>query len=312
MITGRDGKPDPDAHFSGLADRPRTCGARCPDVGLAAGVGVPGQRDPVIAGDYQAQPDQAQMTAFLPGLARCAIGALPMRVSMKVARLVMSSATEEQCSPNMLTPERDAAADLGQLLRGHGVHRVPEPQVVVHAGRDLGEPGCRRLGPSFGEGPLGARVGQPVQRRQHQVGAYGCARIRPPRPGHLRLVSLVPDRAHHAHLGLGRGLRSPEQGSALHPGPGATGALRSDGSGRRCCFRSRWDHLPGRPGVAALVAGLAPPGLPCLGDARAPPAAEGGRGRHVHGRAGDVTIRPGRMVWSITTWCAIGLLGRSG
>jgi hypothetical protein len=35
------------------------------DVGPVAGVGVPGQRDPAVPGDHQAQPDQPQVDAFL-------------------------------------------------------------------------------------------------------------------------------------------------------------------------------------------------------------------------------------------------------
>ena len=39
------------------------------DVGAVAGVGVPDQRDPAVPGDDQAEPDQAQVGAFLLGLA---------------------------------------------------------------------------------------------------------------------------------------------------------------------------------------------------------------------------------------------------
>ena len=48
-----------------LVDHGRELG----DVGLVAGVGMPGQRDPAVPGDDQAQPDQPQVAAFLLGLA---------------------------------------------------------------------------------------------------------------------------------------------------------------------------------------------------------------------------------------------------
>jgi len=38
-------------------------------IGPVAGVGVPGQRDPAVPGDHQAQAGQPQAGAFLPGLA---------------------------------------------------------------------------------------------------------------------------------------------------------------------------------------------------------------------------------------------------
>ena len=44
-------------------------GGELGDLGLVAGVGVPGQRDAAVAGDHQAQARQAQVGEPLPGLA---------------------------------------------------------------------------------------------------------------------------------------------------------------------------------------------------------------------------------------------------
>ncbi len=48
-----------------LVDHARELG----DIGLVAGIGMPGQRDPAVPGDHQAQPRQPQVRPFLLGLA---------------------------------------------------------------------------------------------------------------------------------------------------------------------------------------------------------------------------------------------------
>ena len=52
-----------------LAEQLVDHGGELGDVGPVAGVGVPGQRDPAVPGDHQAQADQPQVGAFLLGLA---------------------------------------------------------------------------------------------------------------------------------------------------------------------------------------------------------------------------------------------------
>jgi hypothetical protein len=48
-------------------------------------------------------PASRRSERFCLALPRCAIGALPLPVSMKVAKFVMSSATDEQSSPDWPT-----------------------------------------------------------------------------------------------------------------------------------------------------------------------------------------------------------------
>ena len=58
------------------------------------------QRDPAVPGDHQAQPNQPQVRALLLGLSPLGNGRLALPVSMKVAKLVMSRATELVSSPD--------------------------------------------------------------------------------------------------------------------------------------------------------------------------------------------------------------------
>ena len=162
------------------------------DVGPVAGVGVPGQRDPPVAGDHQAQAHQPQVRALLPGLA-------PLRDRRLLVRRVdeRGEVGHVQRHRGHIHPgcfhdaQRDLAAGLLQLLQRDGMHRVPEPPVIQRRSRNPGEPGRRRLGPPVGEGELGTRCHHPVQRGQHQICAHGHARIGAPRPG-----CLVDDGSH--------------------------------------------------------------------------------------------------------------------
>ena len=89
------------------------------------------------------RPTSRRSERFCFALPRCATGALPFAVSMKVAKLVMSSATDEQSSP-MRSTIRSAIVAAGpvQFLQRDGVHRVPEPAVVQHRRGDLRERGA--------------------------------------------------------------------------------------------------------------------------------------------------------------------------
>ena len=155
-----------------------------------AAIGVPGQRDPAVP----VTPDpahQPQVGAFLLALPRCAIEALPLAWHER-GEVGHVQRHRGAVHPGCLhDPRRDRAGDLLQLLQRHSVHRVPEPAVVQHRSRDLGEPVCGGGLPPVREAGLGARGDQPVQRRQRQVRPRPRARVRPPRPG-----DLVDDRGH--------------------------------------------------------------------------------------------------------------------
>jgi len=156
------------------------------DVGLVAGIGVPGQRDPAVAGDHQAQAHQAQVGALLLGLPALGDrGALVAgideggevgHVQGDGGAVHAGRIDDSQC---------DLAGDLLQFLQADGVHRVPEPAVIQRRRADPGEPAGRCARPPVGEGQLGARGNQAAQRGQRQVGAHAGTSIGPPRPGHL-------------------------------------------------------------------------------------------------------------------------------
>ncbi len=195
------------------------------DVGLVAWVGVPGQRDPAVAGDHQAQPGQPQVGALLLGLA--ALGDRRLLVAGideggEVGHVQgHRRAVQPGCTHD---PQRDRLADLLQLLQPDGVHRSPEPPVIQHAGADPGEPVARGGLPPVRERQLRAGGDHPVQGRQRQVGADAGPRIRAPRTGHLvddagdpQLLQHppgrgdVPERQVAGALGQRRGLAGVQQ-----------------------------------------------------------------------------------------------------
>ncbi len=193
------------------------------DVGLVAGVGVPGQRDPAVAGDHQAQADQPQVGAFLLGLA--ALGHWRLLVPGADEGGEVGHVQGHRGAVQPVTAHdrhRDPRADLLQLIQGDGVHRVPEPAVIQRAGGDPGEPGRGRLRPPVSEGQLRARRRDPVQRRQRQVGAHAGTRIGPPRPrhriddaGHAEIFQQPPAGRDRAEVPVLDAARQP-QASAAH------------------------------------------------------------------------------------------------
>ena len=161
-------------------------GGELGDVGLVAGVGAPGQRDPAVAGDDQAQADQAQVGALLLGLPALGDrGALVAGIDEGGEVGHVQGHGGAVHAGRIDDGQRDPAGDLLQLLQAHGVHRVPEPAVIQRRRADPGEPAGRRARPPVGEGQLGARRDQPAQGGQRQVGAHAGTGIRPPGPGHL-------------------------------------------------------------------------------------------------------------------------------
>lgn len=111
------------------------------DVGLVAGVGTGQDRDAAVAGGHHRQADQAQVDAFLLGLA--ALGQV---------RLVVAGVDEGgevghvEDQPRKVQAERgDHAAaqlrlDLCQRVLLQQVHGLPEAAVVHGGDRHLGEP----------------------------------------------------------------------------------------------------------------------------------------------------------------------------
>ncbi len=154
------------------------------DVGPVPGIGVPGQRDPAVPGDHQAEADQPQVRAFLLGLAalRDRRPAVRRRDERREVGHVEGDGGHVHAA-GLHDRHRDRAAGLLQLLRGDRVHRVPEPAVIQRRSGDLREPVRRGGLPPVREGGLGARRDQPVQRRQHQVRAGGQRLPGRARPG---------------------------------------------------------------------------------------------------------------------------------
>ncbi len=196
-------------------------GGELGDVGLVAGVGVPGQRDAAVAGDDQAQAGQPQVGALLLGLAPLGDrGALVAGIdeSGEVGHVQGDGGAVH--AGRIDDGQRDPAGDLLQLLQADGVHRVPEPAVVQRRRADPGEPAGCRARPPVGEGQLGAGGDQAAQGGQRQVGARARARVRPPGPG-----DLVDDGGHAQVLqhapGGGDRAEVLVLGTAGQPQPGA-------------------------------------------------------------------------------------------
>ena len=170
-------------------------GGELGDVRPVAGVGVPGQRDPAVPGDDQAQPHQPQVGALLLGLAALRDRGFAVRGVDEGGEVRHVQRHRRAVQPGLVHDrQRDPAADLGQVLQRDGVHRVPEPPVIQHRPGNPGEPGRRRLRPPVRKAQLRARRDHPVQRRQRQVGPGAGARVGAPRPGDL------VDDLHHAQI----------------------------------------------------------------------------------------------------------------
>ena len=214
-----------------LVDHRRELG----DVRLVAGVGMPGQRDPAVTGDHQAQPDQPQVAAFLLRLAPLRDRGLRVRGGDEGREVGHVQRHRGDIDPADLDqPQRDRLADPLQLLRGDRVHGVPEPPVVQGAGTDLGEPVRGGGLPPVRERRLRTRGHQPVQRRQRQVGAR-----RQRQPGRAGPDHLVDD-ARHTQLGQ----HPPGRGDV--PEPQVPGAVRHD---RALAGIQQRRHLGGRAHV---------------------------------------------------------------
>jgi DNA-binding transcriptional ArsR family regulator len=111
---GRPRRRPPGTGCLQLADH----GGELGDVGPVAGVGVPGQRDPAVPGDDQAQTDQPQVRAFLLGLAplrdrRLAVPGVDERGEVRHVQR-HRRAVHPGC---LHDPHRDPAGDLLQLLQ---------------------------------------------------------------------------------------------------------------------------------------------------------------------------------------------------
>ena len=170
-------------------------GGELGDVGFAARVGVPGQRDAAVPGHHQAQPGQAQIFSFLlclaalgdryPGVARAGEAGEIGHVQGHAGHVQAIAVHDPRCQ---------GMGDLLQLLLGDRMHRIPEPMVIEHADGNLGEPVRGGGLPPGGDLPFRARAGQPVQRGQHQVAAHRTG-VGAARPDHL------VDQAGHVQLG---------------------------------------------------------------------------------------------------------------
>jgi hypothetical protein len=144
------------------------------------------QWDATIAGDHQPQPDQPQVGTLLLGLAplrdgRLGVGRVDERGEVGHVQRQRGHVHTELVND----PYRQPLLDDIQLLRCERMHRVPEPAMFQHPGRDLGEPLGGGALPPVGERPLRTRVDHPVQRRQRQIRAHTGAGIGAPRPHHL-------------------------------------------------------------------------------------------------------------------------------
>jgi len=144
------------------------------------------QRDPTVAGDHQAEPDQAQVGSFLLGLAargdgRVVVGGVDVGGEVGHVQGQRGDVQPEGSDHG----QGDPVLDPGQVLGADGMHGVPELAVVQHRGTDLGEPVRGRGAPPPLEPELGARVDQPAQRGQRQVGAHRRAGVAAPGPDHL-------------------------------------------------------------------------------------------------------------------------------
>jgi hypothetical protein len=121
------------------------------DVGPVAGVGVGDQRDPAVAGDDQAQADQARIDPFLFGLAarrdrRRFVGRVDERGEV---RHVQDQSGQVQGESGDDTPA-DLSLDRVQIRLFHAVQRVPDPAVVQRRLPQFHPAGARGGGPPVG------------------------------------------------------------------------------------------------------------------------------------------------------------------
>ncbi len=238
-VTGRDASRCGDRLV--LAAQLAGHGGELGDVGPVAGVGVPGQRDPAVPGDHQAQAHQPQVGALLLGLA-----------ALRHRRLAVAGIDEGRevghvqrhrravHAGGLHDPHGELAGDLCQLPEGDGVHRIPEPAVIQRRGGDLGEPAGGGGLPPVREGQLRARRDQPVQRSQHQVGTRGQRQPGRARAGHFidngghaEILQHAPRRGDRAEL-LVTGPVRQAQPAAAHRGrqlPGGPQVLLRDDPG---------------------------------------------------------------------------------
>ena len=116
-------------------------GGELGDVGLVAGVGVPGQRNAAVPGDDQAQADQAQVGALLLGLPALGDrGALVAGIDEGGEVGHVQGDRGAVHAGRADDGQRDPVADFTQFLQADGVHRVPEPAMIQRRRADPGEP----------------------------------------------------------------------------------------------------------------------------------------------------------------------------
>ncbi len=116
-------------------------GGELGDVGAVAGVGVGDQRDTAVAGDDQAEPDQTQIGAFLFGLAALGdrrLGVAGVDVGGEVGHVQRQRGQVEV--EGLDHGHGEPVLDLGELLQGDRVHRIPEPAMVQYHRGNPGEP----------------------------------------------------------------------------------------------------------------------------------------------------------------------------
>ncbi len=176
----------------GGGDRPVAGHQLIDDVGehlhvvVVAGVGVADQRDPAVAGDDHAQPDQPQVGALLLGVPalgdrRLLIAGIDVGGEVGHVQRHAGKAEAELGRHRRRQPPLDP----GQRRLVQQVHRIPEPPVVQRRPRHARQAVPGGGGPPVRERALGPRRDYPVRARQREVGARRCGRVRAPLPGHL-------------------------------------------------------------------------------------------------------------------------------
>jgi hypothetical protein len=176
-------------------------GAELGDVRAVPGVGVGQQRDTALTGHHQRQPDQAQVGAFLLGLA-------PLRDRrLLIGRVdVGGEVGHVQHQPGQIQPEladhpgAQRGLDAAQVRLVQTIHRLPELAVVQHRAAQLHPPRTGGGVPPVRERQLRARRHDPVRRGQRDVGPDRGRRVTAPRdhrvdhPGHVQPLQHRPDR----------------------------------------------------------------------------------------------------------------------
>lgn len=155
------------------------------DIRTVAGIGVREQRDAAVAGDHQAEPDQAQVRAFLLGLAPTGLPRERCRVDEGGHIGHIQRQRRRVHTEHVDDPRRDAPLDLDQRRGVAGMHRVPEPAMIQRRLRHLHQMIPRRARPPVDEGQFGAGIHDPIQRRQREIGTHRGPRVGAAAPGHL-------------------------------------------------------------------------------------------------------------------------------